>query len=853
MKPLAPGLAVLCGLVLFVLPGLLLLARIPARHRERLSRDEALALVFGIGLAATSWVSLVLAEWSVFSLRNASLAVGGACVLGALVWARKLSWPRVGPTPTGRWMPTALVLLLAVAIDARPSEYIVGGRDPGAYVAAMALIGRTGTLVYEDPVVQSIPREDVELFYRHPDFPRFSWSRFMGFDLESPFTGRVFPQFFHLFPAFGACLFQAAGLKGALATPPLFSILAAVFVFLTFRRLLGPSPALLGTLLLLLNEVQVWFARYPVSETLSQFLIFLGLFAFTLWEEDEEEHWAAALAGVAFGLTLLVRIDSVLIAAPLAVYVAVRALLGQIAPRAAFALLAPFLLLLVHSGVHAVVFAPKYLHDIATRKYWSFPWPVWAVVIAGGLGAVIAAFKLRTRVGALLAERQESLRLVAMGAIAVLALHAYFLRPLLSTWAGGDGNDAAQVWPAVAGLLGTLGYKRLAAHDAQAFLRLGWFVHPLTLFLGTLGLLLLVRDAVRKHLFPLCVLLSFALFYFYKIRVFNDYYFALRRFLPVVLPFLFALVAFLLARMAAAEGRRRVGAALLALFLAVTQVWSSARLFFHVDWKNAVPFVSDVARRFDPQSVVIFEQPQSVHLVSLPLWAAHGLNVIELARFDPDPDKLQHLLSAWRERYHEVYFVHTWRTDLCGVFLERVREESFGTFEWQRAYGRKPEEAEFKSLNFRVSRFVRPETIQVPPMDEVDVGGLQDEMVLSAWHDREKRADSETYRWTGSCSSVYVPGAVGAKTMTVDLAFGDGRPRNIAKTVTVSLAGVEVGTFEGTNGWAEHEVTLPANLPPGVPPVLRFDVHAWKPSNVNLMNPDTRELGMMVNRITFRR
>jgi len=73
---------------------------------------------------------------------------------------------------------------------------------------------------YTDPAVLSIPPEDMELFFRHPDLSPFSWSRFMGFDLETPQSGRVYPQFFHLFPAFGAYLHQAMGVKGALATSP---------------------------------------------------------------------------------------------------------------------------------------------------------------------------------------------------------------------------------------------------------------------------------------------------------------------------------------------------------------------------------------------------------------------------------------------------------------------------------------------------------------------------------------------------------------------------------------------------------------------------------------------------------
>ena len=48
---------------------------------------------------------------------------------------------------------------------------LLGGRDPGTYIAAMGTIARTGAIVYTDPTVLAIPPEFVDLFYRHPDKP----------------------------------------------------------------------------------------------------------------------------------------------------------------------------------------------------------------------------------------------------------------------------------------------------------------------------------------------------------------------------------------------------------------------------------------------------------------------------------------------------------------------------------------------------------------------------------------------------------------------------------------------------------------------------------------------------------
>ena len=98
--------------------------------------------------------------------------------------------------------------------------------------------------------------------------------------------------------------------------------------------------ALLAALLLAVNVIQVWFARYPVAEPMSQFLLFLGIWAFVLWEERGAAP-LGLLAGAAFGLSLLVRIDNVLIAVPLGLYLLVRRAHGALTWSRARAVVLP--------------------------------------------------------------------------------------------------------------------------------------------------------------------------------------------------------------------------------------------------------------------------------------------------------------------------------------------------------------------------------------------------------------------------------------------------------------------------------------------------------------------------------
>jgi hypothetical protein len=295
---------------------------------------------------------------------------------------------------------------------------------------------------------------------------------------------------------------------------------------------------------------------------------------------------------------------------------------------------------------------------------------------------------------------------------------------------------------------------------------------------------------------------------------------------------------------------RRLAAAAITLALLVVYVRDTMRIASHVDWRNAVRFVADLSRRFGPEDIVVFEQQGSIHLLSLPLWAVHGVSVLELARYDPDrecPECLQHLVRSWRHRYRNIYFVHTYRSRLCGLFLERMlaADYHFVTTEWERTYDRPPRRPQAHGLSFTVSRVVLPEELQVPPLTEVDVGGT-DDVFLSGFFDKEGGGD-RTYRWTGPCASLYLPGARAGQDLALTVS-GERRPESKPALMRVSLSGVPLGQATIGPSWSEYVFPLPDPLPPG-PPLLRLDVPAFRPANLLAGSSDTRDLGIMVDRI----
>src|SRR5687767_4512467 len=88
-----PSVAVLGGLCLFFVPGLVLLALLPRRDREALPLDEALFLMVATSVCASSWIALALAEAGQFSLARAAGVLAALALVALLIGRRRLGWP----------------------------------------------------------------------------------------------------------------------------------------------------------------------------------------------------------------------------------------------------------------------------------------------------------------------------------------------------------------------------------------------------------------------------------------------------------------------------------------------------------------------------------------------------------------------------------------------------------------------------------------------------------------------------------------------------------------------------------------------------------------------------------------
>ncbi|MGH9335544.1 MAG: hypothetical protein ACRD21_17555, partial [Vicinamibacteria bacterium] len=261
MTPLASTLATIA---IFFVPGLVLVSALGGSGKVRLGFLEQIYLTIAGSLLVSGWVSLVFAELGIFSPVSTALTVTGGAAL-ALALGRKRMALAVGPASRAELLVAGGILAFTIAVYFPPFEHILGGRDPGIYVNAGFHLARDGKLVYEDPVVASIPAGERPLFFPDKDLPPWSYLRFLGFRLESPESGRVAPHGLHLYPVWigtASALFQ---MKSGLYATPFFALMAVSGFFLAFRRLFGLEAAAWAAALLSVFQIQIWFARFPNS------------------------------------------------------------------------------------------------------------------------------------------------------------------------------------------------------------------------------------------------------------------------------------------------------------------------------------------------------------------------------------------------------------------------------------------------------------------------------------------------------------------------------------------------------------------------------------------------------------
>ncbi len=217
-------------------------------QETKLSGLESVFICLLGGTAVTSWLSFTLAELSLFSL---PLLLALVLLLSGLGIGWAIRQNRLRTAWTGlRWHwpdgVVGLLLLVAIVLSGRPSEYIVGGRDHGVYVNTAIYIAKTGRIIVVEPEIESIPSE-LRATLVWPETRTYQagfpgpWSggrqSVSGLTIRDTAAGVYLPHAFHLYPALIALFFAIGGMPMALFTTMFLALLGSLAIYLTAARL----------------------------------------------------------------------------------------------------------------------------------------------------------------------------------------------------------------------------------------------------------------------------------------------------------------------------------------------------------------------------------------------------------------------------------------------------------------------------------------------------------------------------------------------------------------------------------------------------------------------------------------
>ena len=821
------AVAWLPGAVVFRLPWLARdrRAALPAEERAywALVISAAISLSVVLGLAA-------LHRYSFTRLLIADLAIAAGLALASRFDLRfGGAARRVG---VGACIPLAIALFGAWRF-LPPSEYIIGGKDPGVYVNEGIQIAQRGAIAIQDPVVASVPAFARDLFFPADTNKAYYLSlRFMGFYVRDPDRGTVIGQFQHAFPAAVAIGYGIDGLSGARRTIAFWGVLGLLSVYFAGARLFGRPTAAAAAVLLALNVVQVWFARYPNIEMLLQTLLFAALLAFARAQVDDDPFFAP-VAGVLAALLLFARFDAVIAVAVMAATASLAYAAGYRRPGWTF--LAPLGL--------GVVLCLWYLAG-PMWPYAELPALYLANLPAWGHAAIALAIVALAVLAA--AARRSS----------AMPDRIKTLVPLLLTVAVAGLAAYALLWRQPGG--------SLAAHDATALRMFAdFYVTRAVIVAAVIGYAIFARRLFWQDPAFFIVFTAFAIVFFYKIRIVPEHFWAARRFVPMILPGTLLLAS--AAALAGARGNllltRAIRTPIGLVFLAVVAFWyarAAKPVVAHVEYAGVIPRIEALAAQIAGDDLLIVEARDAgsdVHVFALPLAYTYARQVLVLASAAPDKRTFAAFLDAARARYRRVLFLGSGGSDLLSsrwtvTPIESVR---FQIPEYDSPRNAYPRYAELKEFDYSVYVFGPPSA--EAPATALDIG-VGDDLHAVRFHAKEQ-SNGVTYRWTQAQSFVVVNRIDAAARALVFRMDDGGRPPAAPPAdVTVLIGDRLLGTIQVRGGFREYEVPIPADVAAaagagGEPVRVTLRTRTWNPLKT-LGTPDGRDLGVMVDRVAVR-
>jgi hypothetical protein len=435
---------------------------------------------------------------------------------------------RRGRTP---WWPVAAMVIIALGFAAWQaryhSQFVIVTRDPASYFQFATWISGHGSL--------PVPTDAAAFGGTHGVLGFYGYAYYQV-------GNAVIPQFMAGLPMLLAGVIWIGGLHLALLAPPVLGAAALLAFGGLAARLIGARWAPLAMLILAVSLPQLFTSRTTYSEPLAQIMLIGGLCLVVdaLGRQGRQASGAAggarearvlaAVAGLALGLTVLVRIDGASDILPVILYCGVLVLARS---QLALPLIAGLAVGGGYGLVDGAVLSRPYL---AANKTSVIP-----LAVIGAVAIIVTAIAVWVlwRRGAPKIVRARWLP-NAGAALACLVVAAFAVRPYVQTV-----RTPGPMTPAMVHVAQWEKNNGLPVDPARTFAEISlhwvfWYVGVPAVVFATIGAALLVRRCLRAEaaiwVLPLMVFGWAIVAFLYRPAITPDQPWGSRRLVPAVLP-----------------------------------------------------------------------------------------------------------------------------------------------------------------------------------------------------------------------------------------------------------------------------------------------------------------------------
>ncbi|MFC1852172.1 hypothetical protein ACFL27_18410 [candidate division CSSED10-310 bacterium] len=827
-------------LQLFILltgPGLYFYSLLNGDIRDRLNIIARWSFITGVSIVFTSLISILTLYLGFFwlDLIVFTYFLGMLLVVIHKPWLMKHLFS--APVPSfHKLMSFCALSFIIIFLFFQPTEHYFGGRDPGIYVHTAIHISQANDIKKEDRFLTSI-RND------YPGLFKDRFHRFAGIYLEEH-DGALFtnPQYYHVYSIWLAMAHKLWGADWFLYITPLFGLLSLMMFFSFTHLVFDKVVSTLAVLFLSFNISQIWYARGPYSEILSQLVIWLSLFLIVL-SYRHQNNLLAFLSGLSLGVSVLIRLDNILLLGP---YMAFLTIIYILSKNKYSHFILCNLAGLSAAGLVYLMYVFKYGREYTTwalirttpitniKLGFFFAWTAGTILV---LLVFVLLFRTCLYRALQFLIRHKSVLLNVLLMLLLLYFgYLYFIRP--------DPANPAMINPTA------------RSFEEEAFVRLGWYLSEIGIILSVLGLFYFIRKRINREnlIFVLFILVNFTI-YLYNPRIYPDHFWAVRRYVPFIIPAFLIFISYILAIFYRGSLKLKILSGLLTTYIFGYFLFIGWPFLYHTEYGGIKTTLDSLASRFGENDIIITNKLQFlVGRVGTPLYFMYNKQILFLKR-DYDQKKLARFVKDKSEAEYKVFMLlgsdkfDFDKNDLYLKYLDQV------TFQYNKSadnFLALPDKVALNSLRVNIYRCLPKSALGV--INKVDLGSLEDfNYTLHGFFYSE--GDQEVnYRWTRAQAEIgLAQERIPAQKMRV-LFRAAHHGHEADKALDIFINGQKISTMIIGHDFADYgvEYSVNENGPAAeiILSTIGFKTDGWRPIDLGL-GRDKRELGIQLDWLKF--